>query len=331
VCTKRAVVLAVIAWLAVASPAQAENPYSAQITVHADGAPDCPDSAALSASVRELAGASVVQDDEALADISFVVEISSSRDGYRAIVRASGKKNGTRELTDSASTCAGLANGLAITVATLLDRSDPADEPPPPPPPPPPAPERRVTPAAPPPEATPPASTVALSTEGAVEASSLAAIGFLGPLDLGASVAQRVALSSRFSLAGGAAAFVPSRADLGAGHVNLGLWHGFLRACYRVLGAQGVRLALCGEPNVGVLSVEGVGFPINRTTNRPFLAAVLDAEARGPIGSRFEWIARAGISAPLQRQTVVVDDVGTVWQSSLLSGRIGLGLGLKVW
>lgn len=118
---------------------------------------------------------------------------------------------------------------------------------------------------------------------------------FLRPRCLGcASVGYRRSLVSL----GRAAWFAPSRQDLGAGHVDLGVWYGLVRGCYRAVSGRSLNAALCGEPEVGILSIEGVDLSTNRSTNRPFFAVGTDAELTGAIGPRLEWVARGGVEFP---------------------------------
>lgn len=73
--------------------------------------------------MRELTGPLVVIQTVGRADIEFDIELAKDERGYRATIHTSGEKVGTRELSDAAGTCEGLASGLVVTVATIVDSS----------------------------------------------------------------------------------------------------------------------------------------------------------------------------------------------------------------
>jgi hypothetical protein len=88
---------------------------------------DCPDGAALAKEVSDIEGrVALVADDEPSTALEFIVAFERARNRYSATIRASGARNGVREIVDDAPTCAGLARAVAAHLALLIDESDAA-------------------------------------------------------------------------------------------------------------------------------------------------------------------------------------------------------------
>src|SRR3954463_6856417 len=111
------------------------SPPSAAFSVlRAPGAEDCPDAPALRARIQQSTGTPLAP--RAANDPPLGVEVSFTREGarYRAALRTSGPKAGERLLEDEGTTCAALAEAVAVTLVVLLDRPSRRDTPAPSPP-----------------------------------------------------------------------------------------------------------------------------------------------------------------------------------------------------
>ena len=97
----------------------AEIPGARLEVVRSPGAQSCPDTHALTRTLRERlgAGASIGG-----APVVIEVEIRASGDAFAATVRASGGKRGVRTLSADGPSCDGLSEALVVSLLVLLDR-----------------------------------------------------------------------------------------------------------------------------------------------------------------------------------------------------------------
>ena len=166
------------------------------------------------------------------------VELLRELAGYRAVISARGRRQGTRTIEDVSDTCASIADALAITLVMLLDpeASRPAMPPLPPPAPEPPAlralppraPARFASPEAPPSRAT---SWLRLGAE----VNGGASIGVLYHASPFVEGGARLGLGERLVLSAGGGFVLPDRAPLVGRSVKLGLAYAYLRGALRIV------------------------------------------------------------------------------------------------
>lgn len=97
------------------------QPLPSRLHVHrAAGAESCPDEEELKKQVEALAGMPILSRDGE-PELFLHVRIAPQGEGFRAEVKQSGFRTGTRALEDSGPGCDGLGRGLAVILALLLD------------------------------------------------------------------------------------------------------------------------------------------------------------------------------------------------------------------
>lgn len=270
-------------------------------------------------------------------DPSIEVNVVRGEGGYTAEVQAGGR---LRQIADAGPTCAGLAEGLAITLAILLDSDEeparvasPAPSQPPPPasaPPP-------VARPAPPPSA-PPLDVPAAETELAVHAGVGETVGLIGPLNV--AILGEVTLRVLRSITIGAGALgVPTRTiDFPPGSVDVYLAAASLRACVDALSSSespgsrgGVRASLCALGFGGGLHGDGSAYPINREQLRPWFALGVGGHVEGPIWGRLGFSARMNLLIPLTKESFQVDGYGVAFEPARVGVLAAVGPRLSIW
>jgi hypothetical protein len=355
--------LALAAALAFGGSARAEGLPS--LAVHrTDDTSDCPDAAALAGRVARHMKRPALDPRDAASQggaASLDVQIYRSEKGFTAVVQ-SGEK--TRQLTDEGSTCAGLADALAITLAILLDT-----EPPPPSPAPSPEPAAPPTPAPRPtrrepiaPDRLPPDPAASEAADASPEPppdppkppprlyAGLAVASSVGllqaPLGLGIEGYVGVGAGRVFSFEGGFLA-LPARTSLYPGRVKgtdgtttplveVSLAAGLLRACAGPPAfAGGGRLSGCFGPVLGAIHGAGLGFPSDKTVTVPWFAAEAGALYVQPLVGRLALAARGSLFVPLVRQSFTVTDVDqgnpVAFSPAPVGGALDAELRLTIW
>jgi hypothetical protein len=286
----------------------------------AKGAENCPDSAAL----REQISALGTPRGSERAPLHVAVEFLSTGSGYRAIVRTSGRTDGTRELTAEGAGCEPLAAATAVFLAVLLDLL-PASEA-----------------AAPPMETLAVPAELALSRENSapkhstrapsllrytsVGAHLIAAYGLLGP-----NVSESFGGEARWRFGhveptlGGFAG--PARnIDYPPGAVAVSLAAGHVGLC-GYLDSEGDRLELgaCAKLLLGELRASGTGFYEDKQASSFWIAGAIGATLALPLERH--WALRVGLDAviPFRQYTLEVERVGVVFDSSALGLALAFG------
>jgi hypothetical protein len=291
---------------ALARPAHAEPPRVSLVVTRAPGAEDCPDSASVAARISPLTRSEIVDATPgAPPDTWIQVELLRELAGYRAVIAARGRRQGTRTIEDVSESCGSIADALAITLLMLLD-PEPA-RPAMPPLPLPPQEERP-----PPPPAAPPAAPVRsepfLRPGG--EVSGGASIGVLyhaAPLVEGGA---RLGLGERITLGSGFGFVFPDRAPLGGRSVKLELMVAYLRGGFRILDSGATELALVVGPLLGSLGGEGSGFEVPGERHLLWGAATAGGEIFAALAPPFAWSARLLVVVPLVNEGFSVERAG---------------------
>lgn len=116
-----AIACGLVAQVARAEPARASLSLSRGV-----GAETCADASELRALVRAASGHDVLVE-EGASPLHLEVRVEPANGGYRGVIELSGARKGTRTLEDVGPGCDVLSQGLAVTIAVLLDAGD--DEP----------------------------------------------------------------------------------------------------------------------------------------------------------------------------------------------------------
>jgi len=311
----RAAVLAVL--LATVAPVARADPLRASLVVtRGEGAEDCPDTGGVVARVREITGADTVSAPDGEPRETWVqVELVRELSGYRAVIAARGRRQGTRSIEDIGPGCSSLADALAITLVMLLD-PDVQPEVKPAPAPVPPRPDPL------PPQPAQPKDSVAPATRSETPAARRTGVRFGGEANFGGSMGilahavplveagARVGVGSILSFGGGGGILFSDEITAPGGSVDLGLAYGYLRACAEVFENAGSELSLCLEPLIGSLSGEGNGYDVKSPRGKLWLALGGAAELRAPLASSVFWHARLLALAPLIEQSFTVENAG---------------------
>lgn len=328
---------------------------AAAITAHAgpmprlvvDRAPeaaDCPDASALAAAVaRHTQRPALDPNGEDAGASIYEVKILHSAEGYAATLKVGDL---TRQLSDPGTTCAELADALALTLAILLD-SDPATSPaapaePSPPPPSPPAPAV-VLPKPPPPLPAPPpppaprpnAPPARAGWNLDLDVGAAETVGFLEPL--APAITGDIALRLRSGSIGAGVLVMPAiTVDAPPGEVRIWLVAGTARACVPALGwRERALLSLCAQPMIGAIHGEGRGYDPDREGTRPWMAVAGTGLVDGPLLGRLGWFVRFTLAVPVLMQQFTVDQTTSrapgmttipVFTPSPAGGLLGVGL-----
>jgi hypothetical protein len=305
------------------------QPAASLSVERADSASDCPDQTALAASVSLLLRRRGLEPAADPSAARFHVSLHRSETGYHATIEVRGEQAGLRTLDDAGSTCAGLADAVAVTLALLLDpdfavpsatRAEPRSAAPPPR-------SRGPTAQRPAPAPARRAAPVRLS----IEAAPVLALSVTRGVSAGATAGVRAWHADGPVLALGGLLLPPGAEAFGPGEVELGLMAGTLSPCWRVLGEQeGPRLAGCAMSALGVLQARGRGYQPDREPARAWYAAGAGAVASGPLPGPIEWGVQSTVLAPLRRQSYVVDGLGTAHESAGAGLVVAAGLALAV-
>lgn len=293
---------AILSWavllpIAAALPAAAALPVEISVQ-RAPAAEECPGPAELRAAVDRIVQSPAGNGPAIVARVEF----RRAEAGFEAQVLLEGPKPGERRLTDTGSSCAPLAQAVAVTLALLLD-----DAP-----------------------AAPAASPAPLEPGGALWLSAGPGLGVSAETTL--SVGGAVALSwPRWSVHAGGVYLVPRDAELAPGRVTVGLSWGELLLCRALHGGASFRLDVCADGAAGWLSGHGQGYPSSTDAGFVWLAAGAAVRLGGTLGSRWLWGAAARALLPLGRHSFSVENAGTAYRSDRVAGVVDLELGVRLW
>ena len=321
--------------LSVALPSSASQVGDAELIVErGPGALACPDAPGLEDAIERVGA--VPEGERPSGDLELHVQIVRTDQGYRAVIRASGRKSGVRTLDLPGPSCDALTEAVAVTLAILMDREirEPEpDEPPTPPTPPeqpeepspeePASPEPTSEPAEPPAPSAPPPSHAAAPTASHTDLGLMLGShathglpeGWSG-LILGGAYVRTEALD--VSLSG---FWAPSRTvEYVSGYVDVRLLGLRLSGCGRLVGSwSAVHMAGCAEGAFAQLQGEGHGFATDRVQRRPFYALGGSVRIGGPLLGAAQWTVTVGLLAPLQSESFSVDRIGTAYESDAIT------------
>lgn len=282
--------------LGVATSVSAEPIRADLIVTRGPNADDCPDGPGIAGVVRAVAQDHVLlapseepRTDAEPVDTWITVELSRDLTGYRAVIAARGRRQGTRTLADVGPTCGNIAAAVAITLVVLLDPEVPrALEVPPPV-------EARPTPLpeSPLPSAPPPIFRPAAEVHGGAS---------FGVLEHPAALIEgggRLGIARRFSLAGGGGFVFPDRFPSAGGDIQLSLAYAYLRGGVWLLEADGEgRLGVVVGSLAGSLAGDARGFEHHAAHHLFFGTALAGGEFFATLAPHVGWSARALLALP---------------------------------
>jgi hypothetical protein len=310
------VLLCALATNAVAS----EAPGGELLVTRSEQALDCPDDRALLAATLALG---TVAADPTAEPIR--VEVSFARDlgGYAATIRASGRKDGVRELARADRSCASLDEATAVVVAVLFDLLPPDARVAAPSPPAAPLPktarpvasEQERPPVEVSRDTTPFWTTTPFSTAFGIYGG--VTYGLLGNVVAGSVAAAGRPRWGRFELGVGVL-FVPEREfSHGVGFVDVMLLTGRLEGCAWLTPLSStVGAGLCGGLLLGMLRGEGRDF--FRDSVASDLWSAVDAAGFARLDVYGPWALRLGVRlvVPLRQHTFSTTDTGVAFETA---------------
>jgi hypothetical protein len=285
-------------------------PPSVELSVtRTPDAVDCPDERALTASIDQILERPL----SATNDGRIAAEVVFSREGaaYVASLRLRGEKEGERTLRDPGPECTALAEGVAVTMALLLEPRDaaPAEA----------EPVRKTE----RPEKAPSSGWLAVSAGPAV-----GLVGATSPA-LGAEIG--VELFRHWSFRLGGVGVLPRSSAAGEGSVSVSLLAAHATVCGAVATFEAaMRPALCVHAAGGVLNGEGAGYQTNDSKQFSWFAGGVGAELGGRL-SCFVWGAEASLLVPTRQQSFSVEPAGIAYISSPVAAVFGLRAGAVLW
>ncbi len=306
---------------AFAKPASCDAaPLSVSIdALRTPSAADCADGITLLAKVERIAQRSLGADATNADVIHVVVHFDRSGGEYRATLEFHGPKPGERTLSDPSHNCEALEDAATVAIALLLDREI----------------ERRERDDAQRPRAEP---TIKI-TRGTVEPKRVKSSRFQASVEAGAlagfnsSLAKWVAIDfglrpfPGWLVESSAWAMLPASRAYGAGHVDVSLAAGSVRAC-RLWGNEW-QWGPCVAVAVGRLHGEGRGFDESLSSNLPWWALGASWLVQRSISENWDVGVHAfGWVSPEQRR-FVVQNGGTAWNSAPFTPGLSVRLGFR--
>ncbi len=299
-----------------ALPAHAERLSPALVVTRAPGVEDCPDANGVAARVRAMTQGDPLAARPGVArDTWLQVEFSQTLSGYRAVITARGRRQGTRSIDDVGPGCASLADAVTLTLVMLLDPelvhassalSDAVHA-----------------------DATASARDRTPSVSFAAEASGGVTLGILehggGLIEAGA----RLAFARSLALALGGGYLFPDRTSAPPGSVTLDLWYGYARISGAVFEHAGTRLALFVGPSVGSLGGSSEDFDYRTDRRLLWVAGGFGVEAFALLAGSFSWSARLCAVTPFRYEGFYVNDAGErhrAFRTPGIGGALSLGV-----
>lgn len=309
-----------VAALGFARNASAAELGGAQLVVTAEpNARDCPDAERLVERVRSLWMAPETN----AAPLHVTLHFARENSGFSAVLQSFGRKNGTRHLSTTGTTCASLADAITVALAVLLDmepisKPEAADQ------------TERASPPPPAPR-NPPARRAARFELAAL---ARAGAGFLVMEDAVSGVfsASLVGRRGPFALEAQAFWVTPLTIDYAPGFVTVGLWGGALDACYQSppFGA-GVRFRPCAGLRLGKLTGQGERFDTNYAVVQPWVAVAASGNLEVALRRSARFVLGLALLAPLNRHEFHVTGRGSAFHTRPLAGVCQVGTEFAIW
>jgi hypothetical protein len=299
------------------------TPLTAALEVQREaGADDCPDAAALEATIaRILSAPADAASSGSPPAVRARVAFKRSGAGRQATVNLDGAKAGERTLTDTGPTCEALGRAVGITLALVLDTR-----------------EELATPPA------PPVATVAVAaatapspsqpaTSGVLSVTGGSAFGVVGAPSLTSGIELDVGVG-RWLRVQASGHYVAERStDFDTGAVDVGLLAARLGICGALNApAAPVRVGLCARGVGGRLRGSGAGFPAaNESHALTFWAVGGGLQVSAPVTRRLVLGAQADVLAPLGTYTFSVGNRGVAYESDAVAAMLQLTAGVQLW
>jgi hypothetical protein len=277
-------------------------PLSAAVLVsRTPEARDCPDVERLSTRVEHIIGRAFAPRSGAAPAILVRADFTRAVGAYEARVELSGAREGERLLRDEGATCDALADAVSVTVALMLDPSQP------------------------PPPRPPPARSwfeLWLMPRFGIVAGLVGAPTWIGGGAVEGSIGPLASVS-----AGGS--FTGSHANrLDPGSVRVGSWYAEL-AGFRSLTGDDLRFGPCVSLMGGALRGTGEGYPATSSASLTWFAVGAGLRTDLRVGPSIRLALRAIAVAPTRRESFFIAYVGTVQPSSTFAGMADITLALR--
>lgn len=273
------------------------------------GAESCPREAELVGAV--VAQARVPAQERGASKPTVDVDLERYGDVHFATIRVDGGLRGVRTLQSESATCDALRDAVVLALLVLL--------------------ERDAALVAPPPEAlAPPAAPSAARPSAFLGAG--AAVTFGEPSGVLPAILGDASVSIGAWAAGAGFQWSPpSRIDSGPGRVVVDAWGFTLRLCRAIASTQTLRLSGCGLGSVLVLSGEGEDLDDGQRHTRPWWRAGAGIEAAVPLTARLSLAAIANGFATLHEETFSVGGLGERYETSAVTGHLGMELRVRLF
>lgn len=292
----------------------------------ANEATDCPRTEMLAEMVRRLTPRGPTAAPAGGAGDRIEVDFARDASRYRANLRMSGTREGSRALEYPSSTCRAMAEAVALTIAVLVDPdfvppddTKPSDDTEPPTAPPPAAPQ-------------PPSADAKPALErGSWDTSLL----FGGGLTAGvvSNAAPVFVLGGglavgRFSVHLTGMGVPPQHFDVSPGAVDVWFAAASLTGCFSPLRASSWQVGGCTGVSGGALRGSGSGVRDASDALRPWLAADVHVLALGSFRGAIGWFARIGAVVPFERASFAIAGAGIAYEPMPIAfvGAIGPAL-----
>jgi hypothetical protein len=280
--------------------------------VRDSGAEDCPGAEVLAAEVNRRLGRGALAASSRSQGRGVFVQIARTAEGYHGVLSAVGGAAAGREVFDEGSSCIGMAEALAVTLAILVDRPGSPT----------PAKYARRPQPAPDPRRVATDEVLLIGPAAGYGLADGVAPGVVGEMHFKWSV---------WSAGLGGLWFAPRRLAFAPGQVVVSHWAVAARGCWAVAGWSGGRLEACLWPFAGRIRGEGEGFAPDRSAQRLWFGAAAGAVVAGRIVGRLGWEARLAAGASPRRQRFVVDGGGMAFESAPAFALGALALSVSIW
>lgn len=292
----------------------------ADVTLTWEAPAVCPAREALLARVAELVGQRGGEQSHAPLEVH--ASVTHQPDGkYHGELRTlQGGAERTREL--DAESCFELTEASAVVIALAIS---PPDEPPAPAPTAPPDPiprEAEPEESLGPPEGRKRRSPLRVGAEAgvALDFGAIAPVAAGAALALGGRYPFGLEHGVRISIFPRRRSTVPGYPDEG---VEIGFVTGALELCYAPIWGS-FEVAACGEFELGMLHVKGIGTNDQYARDTPWIAPGAGLRASFPSGGRLRAKLTADVLVPTRRTEFVVTNVGLAHQVPPVAGRLGI-------
>lgn len=271
------------------------------------GAEDCPGADAFASRVeRQLGRRALVPGPAPGVPTAFEIRLWGEGQTRHARLVARGARAGERELVDRGSSCEGLAEALAATMAIALSEGAPE-----------PLTEK------------PPSPSEPLSM--AVEAGVDATVNVLGPFGVAGRALFELEPLPWLGLGLGAIITPSSRFERDPGRVDVSLLAAELRACGGWPRRRPLGLSFCASTLAGATRARGRGYTPDRNASGAWVALAVGPRVEGDLYGPLGWTAHASALMPLWADRFSIDSLGVVYDPPALGALFGAGLSLTIW